>query len=140
MFCEICCNTHNRSQPRHEVCIIEHVTTSNYEVNCEHCSKLAISASLHCAVVFSDDCTREHSENNHIVKMLIKYNGVAYQRGNTEGTSKLEHTYTISTEENVEPLRICGIAFLTMDRILLVDYNRSEINCLRKIQLFLIID
>jgi hypothetical protein len=38
--------------------------------------------------------------------MLIKYNGVAYQRGNMEGTSKLEHKYTISTEENVYPLRI----------------------------------
>ena len=74
------------------------MTTSNYEVNCEYCSKLDISASLYYAVVFSDDCTREHSENNHIVKMLIKYNGVAYQRGNTEGTSKLEHTYTISTK------------------------------------------
>ena len=81
--------------------------------------------------------------NNHNVKMLIKYNGVAYQRGNTEDTSKLEHKYIISTEENVEPLRICGIAFLTGDRILLVDYDRSEIKMLKEnsfIHLFLIID
>jgi hypothetical protein len=64
--------------------------------------------------------------------MLIKYNGVAYQRGNTEGTSKLERKYTISTEENVEPLSIRGIAFLAEDRILLVDYNRSEIKIFKE--------
>jgi len=133
MFCEICCNTHDlSSKPRHKVCIIEHVTTSNYEVNCKYCSRPATAACLHCVVVFCDDCTGEHLENNHNVKMLIKYNGVAYQRGNTEGTSKLEHKYTISTEKNVETLRIRGITFLTGDRILLVEYNRSEIKIFKK--------
>ena len=57
------------------------MTTPNYEVNCKDCSNLATTACLHCAVVICDDCTREHSGNNHNVKMLIKYNGVAYQRG-----------------------------------------------------------
>ena len=108
------------------------MTTSTYEVNCAYCNNLATEACLFCAVVFCDDCTRQHSGNNHNVKMLIKYNGVAYQRGNMEGTSKLEHKYTISTEENVYPLRIRGIASLTGDRILLVDYNRSEIKMFEK--------
>ena len=132
MFCEICCNTHNRSKPRHKVCMIKHVTTSNFEVTCKYCNNLATAACLHCVVVFCDDCTREHSENNHKVKMLIKYDGIAYQRGNTEGTSKLEHKYTISPEKNVEPLRIRGIAFLTGDRLLLVDSNTSEIRIFEK--------
>ena len=132
IFCEICCNTHNRSKPLHKVYMIEHVTTSTYEVNCEYCNNLATAACLYCAVVFCDYCQRGHSGNNHNVKMLIKYNGVPYQRGNTEGTSKLECKYTISTEENVEPLSIRGIAFLKGDRILLVDYNRSEIKVFKE--------
>ena len=108
MFCEICCNKHDlSSKTRHKVCIIEHVTTSNYEVNCEYCSNMATSVCLQCVVVLCYDCIIEHLENNHNVKRLIEYNGVAYHIGNTKGTSKLEHKHTIS-EENVKPLNIRG--------------------------------
>ena len=94
MFCENCCNTHSSSKPRHKVFITGH---ANYEVNCEYCSNMATIACLHCCVVFCNDCEREHLENNHNTKMLIKSNGVAYRRGN------IEHKYT--SGEQAKPLR-----------------------------------
>jgi hypothetical protein len=78
------------------------MTTPNYDVNCEECKEMATTACLHCVVVFCDDCTREHLENNHNAKMLIKQNGVAYLRENTKRTSKLENKHTTS-DGNVKP-------------------------------------
>ena len=78
------------------------MTTPNHEVNCEYCVKMATSGCLHCVVVFCDDCKGEHLENNHNIKMLKQFNGVACQKENMEGTSKLEHKYT--SVEQVEPL------------------------------------
>ena len=78
--------------------------TPNYDVNCEECKEMATAACLHCVVVFCDDCTREHLENNHNINSMIKANDVANSRGNMEGTSQLEHKYT--SGQQVDLVRI----------------------------------
>ncbi|XP_071139185.1 uncharacterized protein [Mytilus edulis] len=121
-YCEICCDTHTKGNPKHKVCMIEHTIKSVFDVNCSKCKKKEPTVvCTTCKKVLCDNCTCEH-EADRVNIELIKHKPRA-KRTISSCSSELE----ILQEIKIKNVHVCGICILDDGQIVIGDRKNGQL-------------
>lgn len=127
-YCDICSKFHLKEYTKHQVCQIQNVSNSREVLGCKQCSQLAKEICGICWELFCGTCAKTHKHRKgEMIVIYPAHHEMRRQKSQNIPTqlSKIQCVCINDENDNTDPIRICGIGYLSDGTIVAVD----RMNC-----------